>query len=767
MISHDAWTKKRILLALHACVAVILGVLIWIYPPTVGRTVWVLAPWLAYAAGTAGLVLVPVRTFAERRFDIMFLTSEGLLVGAMAAGYFRSEAWLFYPLLLLTVLLAALARRLPWALAMAAAVAISHGILTLGGEADDWGVLILQTALLLVTAGVVGYLAEEVGREEVSAELVDNALEISTILAGALEADEVYERATELLARLFRAGRVAVILVPPGGTTGQVAAGIDGGERVREVEIDLERYPEIRTALERRGPVVIGRAGYHPDMADVRSALPDRVREASILVTPIFQDDEPRGVVFVRLEGGGRLFTDHEIRLCRFMADAAGRALHRAEEFAEVAEAARRDGLTGLYNVRIFHRRLGEEVERADRSGASLSLLMIDLDYLKRVNDTYGHLAGDAVIRQIGMILGSHIRSIDTVARYGGEEFALLLPETGAERAFVVADRLRARVERTDFAVSPDPVTISIGVATYPDDATTPTDLLHKADQALYASKDRGRNRTTPYARAGPREMVGSRPGSAGSEDALTATLREALAGLETGPDPSHRADVVTSLASVMQARDPAAFEELRTVATLCDLLLAHLPLSERQRQTVRAACLLRDVGKMGIPDDLLQKRDFLTRDEYRRVREHPETGARIMAPLTGFEGVVPLIRHHHERWDGKGYPNGLKGEEIPYGARIVGLIDAFHAMLHRRPYADRLRGLRYATEEVRRNAGTQFDPELAERLLSVVENNGDILATLIPPPEGDPLAPEGMPATRDAPPGPLMPDLGASTGTA
>ncbi|HUP20868.1 MAG TPA: diguanylate cyclase, partial [Gemmatimonadota bacterium] len=699
-----------------------------------------------YATGTALLVALPRHHFTGRRFDFVFLASEGLLVGWLAAAYFRGGAWVFYPMLLLTVLLATLARRLSWALIMAAAVAAGHAILVVGSGSFEWGVLLLQTALFLTTAGVVGYLAEELGREEVSAELVDNALEISTLLAGALDEKEVYDRACELLARLFRAGRVAIILIDRETGGAEVVAGMDRGERVQDLTIDIDRYPEIRTAIERRAPVVIGRADRDPDMAPVRGALPHRARRASLLVTPILQEGEPRGVVSVRLEGGGRLFTDHDIKLCRFMADAAGRALGRADEMAEVAEAARRDGLTGLYNVRVFHRRLADEVERTDRAGGRLSLVMVDLDHLKSVNDTYGHLAGDAVIRQTAMILAGHVRGIDTVARYGGEEFALLLPDTGAERAQVVAERLRARIERAEFGVIRQPLSVSIGIATYPDDATTPTDLLHKADDALYHSKNHGRNRVSAFARIDPGDLgiaAGSVPGLQilrEKEDDMTSLLLEALG--EASSDADRESDVVAGLTAALHERDPQSAEHLRTVATMAELFLANLALSGRERRSIHLACLLRDVGKLAIPEEILQKKGFLTREEYRQVREHHEIGARVLAPLPGLDAIVPSVRHHHERWDGKGYPDELRGEEIPYGARIVGLIDAFHAMIRRRPYADRSRGLRYASEEIRRNAGTQFDPDLAATFLFVVDTNRDILSTLVeeePAPASDP----------------------------
>jgi response regulator RpfG family c-di-GMP phosphodiesterase len=288
----------------------------------------------------------------------------------------------------------------------------------------------------------------------------------------------------------------------------------------------------------------------------------------------------------------------------------------------------------------------------------------------------------------------------------------------------------------------------------------TPSDLLHKADVALYASKFNGRNRATrfgaPVGEGAAFADAATAPDRPLSDDSTVRQVREALSGLAENRNLMRHLDVIAALTNVMRARDPRAIEALRDVSTITELFLAHLPLPERSRWTIHVACLLRDIGKLSISDDVLQKQDFLTREEYEIVRRHPVVGARIVEPLKGLDEAVPLIRHHHERWDGKGYPEGLTGDKIPYGARIVGLVDAFYAMLRKRPYADRARGLRYAREEIRRNAGTQFDPDLAQRFLDLVDANRDILSTLVDDAEGEssgPVAPPEPRALRSAPP--------------
>ena len=737
MLITRSWNKKATLIALRLCIAATTGVLLILYPPSAGLSVWLLAPWAAYFASTFVYLVIPAHWFRRRRFDITFVAVELALLGTIFAVYGGSESWFFYPLFLMTVLLAALARRLAWALGLGFAVAVALALILIDSGTTQIGAIILQVGTLLTTAGIIGYVTEELGHEEMLSSQFESALEVSTLLAEAIEVESVYERLTEVLGHLFHASRVAVILAKPGETTGRIVSAIDASEMIEDLEIDIERYPEIQLAIDEQRTVVIERPEKDINLERVRRYLPPRATGATILVTPIRQGNDVLGVVFVRLEQSYRAFSDQEIRFCRLMADIAGKAIQRADHLAEVSEAARRDPLTGLYNVRAFRQALTDEIVRSQRTEAAFSLAMIDIDFMKHINDTYGHPAGDQVLRNVAAVLTEEVRQVDVVARYGGEEFAVLLAEASGPRAMVVAERLRQRIEARHHDGVREAVTVSIGLAAYPDDASSCTDLIRAADQALYASKHQGRNRIMRYNETNSisenedpeafdraREL---RP----HDSTVIRAVRDALDGFHDNQPIMRQMGAVASLVTLMRARDPSALEHLSDTATLARLFLSHLTVDDRERATIHLACLLRDIGQTALGGTILNKQDSLTREEYEAIREHPVIGAQIVAPLRGLDAIVPFIRYHHERWDGQGYPDGLTGNAVPYGARIVGLIDALHAMLMTGPGASRSHGVDYAREEIARNGGTQFDPELAERLVFVIDSNRDAIDAL------------------------------------
>lgn len=379
----------------------------------------------------------------------------------------------------------------------------------------------------------------------------------------------------------------------------------------------------------------------------------------------------------------------------------------------KLIERANTDSLTGLYNHRCFQERLRSELKRAERYSRPFSVVMIDIDHFKTLNDTHGHPVGDNVLREVASILQSQVRKdIDFVARYGGEEFALILPETDAENAMVCAEQLRKAVENHSFLGKNGetvPITISLGVAQYPIHSSEREGLIIAADLALYQSKSTGRNRTSVF-----------------SNDSRADRNR----------DPYNlylllQATDMSTLEAMAAAVDTKGLREpgfSKAVVAHAVALAREIGLSEQEQRDIRVAALLHDIGKLGIPDTILNKREPLTPDELNIIRSHPSIGYAIVQRSEHLKSILPGILHHHEWWDGTGYPSGQKGEEIPIFARIIAVVDSYHAMMTERPHA-RARTSEEAKTEIRRCAGTQFDPKIVRAFLRVLESEEKLAA--------------------------------------
>jgi diguanylate cyclase (GGDEF)-like protein/putative nucleotidyltransferase with HDIG domain len=396
------------------------------------------------------------------------------------------------------------------------------------------------------------------------------------------------------------------------------------------------------------------------------------------------------------------------------------------EAHATIQKQALTDALTGLPNHRAVMDQFTKELERAGRYGRPLSLLFFDADRFKRVNDTYGHTAGDAVLHQIGERAGKVLRGGDTIGRFGGEEFVILLPEADVREASVVAERIRTTVAAEPVAACEVEggivTTVSIGLATYPDDGDSEQVLLSQADQAMYVAKRLGRNqvRTAEQARTmsadlewmalfqeeGQREAM-QREGIAPEQLRETYTLR-----------------IVCSLLSLLEGRDQQMSAHAYAVSDLATALAHEMGLEAKDVTRIGLAALLHDIGKVAIPDRLLQKASLLSSAEHALLQEHAALGAQILEANPFLSDLMPAVQHHHERWDGDGYPDGLRGVDIPLPARIIAVAEAYDAMQRDYPYRAR-RFPEEALAEVQHGAGVQFDPAVVQALSTVLANQG------------------------------------------
>lgn len=375
-----------------------------------------------------------------------------------------------------------------------------------------------------------------------------------------------------------------------------------------------------------------------------------------------------------------------------------------AEHHKKAKEMANTDGLTGLKNHGHFQRYLHHEVDRARRYERPLSLIMIDLDFFKQVNDKFGHQKGDAVLKHVGRILREECRDVDFVARYGGEEFVIVMPETTAPSAIDAANRLREKVEMLYLEVNlPEHQTgASFGVADFPDCAADNTSLIAAADGALLFAKRQGRNRVSYFRDLSDAELSGD------DLDSLNSRLEGA--GFQT----------IRVLAKAVDVRDQYPEHDMNNLSRVATSLARELSFTPDQVEALILATKLHDIGKIGIPKKILQKTDHLLPEELEILRQHPQMGEQILQEANTVKDLIAAVLYHHERWDGKGYPEGLHGEEIPLMARIVGILDAYRAMRSDRPYSKAL-SVNEAIAELRSAAGSQFDPTLVEKFVQLL----------------------------------------------
>ncbi len=366
---------------------------------------------------------------------------------------------------------------------------------------------------------------------------------------------------------------------------------------------------------------------------------------------------------------------------------------------AKLYDAARNDPLTGITNRRGFREQLDLELERARRAGGEMTVVSGDIDHFKEVNDRGGQQAGNHVLKRLAEVLEAHRRKLDLVARVGGEEFALVLPDAGGMEAFAICERLRVAVQSA-FEQDLVPVTISFGLASFPSQGETAASLLRASEEALHAAKQSGRDRTVLYS---------------------TALQAGALA------DPGARdvagerfVALVVDLAEAVDLRFSGSARHSETVGRYSAMMARELGLSEPRVERVQLAGMLHDIGKVAVPDRILGKPGKLSDEEFEIIRGHPEFGAQILEHPR-LADVREWVGAHHERPDGRGYPRGLVGKEIPLEARILAVADAYEAMTSDRSYRSSI-GHEEARAELQRCAGTQFDEQVVAALLRVLE---------------------------------------------
>lgn len=393
------------------------------------------------------------------------------------------------------------------------------------------------------------------------------------------------------------------------------------------------------------------------------------------------------------------------------------RQLQRLDQQRIEGDLAYRDKLTGLLNRRAFDHALETEFARASLSARSLALIFIDLDHFKACNELHGHRVGDVVLQMVATRFTKVLRDANAIYRFGGEEMVVLLPQADERAAMVVAEQLRATLHTALRCAEQSlqgealtlpmniRVTASLGVAIFPADAANIAELVKHADAAMYLSKRMGRDRVSAarYITAAMSNLT---------THAYTAQASSAYLAVD---------DLAAALATALAARDGGTGEHADRLIHMTEVVIREMGHDEQDAHFAGVAARLHDIGKLGISDAVLLKPGPLNDSEWDEMRRHPAIGAQILNDCGGMlSSVGHIVEAHHERWDGTGYPHGLKGEAIPLAARVIAVIDAFDAMTSDRPYRNAM-PLEDATHELQHNAGTQFDPLVVAILLNIV----------------------------------------------
>jgi diguanylate cyclase (GGDEF)-like protein/putative nucleotidyltransferase with HDIG domain len=534
------------------------------------------------------------------------------------------------------------------------------------------------------------YLQEQLRKREQELSLINR---LATVITSSLNIGEVYGAFIAELKDVIDVDWATIVLIEGDELrfevlSTEVGSAWQAGEKIPLEGTGTEWVAKRKKAL------------FEPDLAKNRrfrtgdAHLKQGIR--SIVYLPLVVKGEAIGSLIVASHRPNA-YAPGQVHLLERLASQIAVPVENSRLYAKAEQRARVDELTGLFNRRHFDERLGEEIDRNSRHGGMLSLIFLDLDFFKAYNDKHGHIAGDKVLAQIGQLIEKSIRNIDIAFRYGGDEFAVLLPQSEADNAFVVAERVRGKIA-SEMRKKNLRITISLGLASWPSDGVTSDELINAADRALYYTKQTGGNRTCVASK-----ML---PSLTETAEMSAATEKEAMS-------------IIYALAATIEARDPFTYGHSRKVSSYAVALAEAIGLPSEKVAVISTAALLHDIGKIGIPDEVLNKVGKLEAETWELIQSHAKLSATIVGHVISLVSCLPAILHHHERWDGTGYPSRLKGEAIPIEARILAIADAFDAMTSSRPYREPL-SYKKVLDELKRCSGTQFDPKLVEAFLPI-----------------------------------------------
>ena len=448
------------------------------------------------------------------------------------------------------------------------------------------------------------------------------------------------------------------------------------------------------------------------------------MQKSPAYLIPMISVNKSIGVVILGKEGGS-----FNYELLSFFSNFLAMYLHNAELLTKTNKFANTDNLTSLYNHRGFQEVLSSEIQKAEENKTSLSVVMLDVNNISKINRELGHAKGDEVIKLLAEKVKQNIRPSDSAGRYGGDEIAIIMPNTDTSEAKYLAEYITYTLSCC-FVDDVGPVKVSVGISTYPEATRDQEKLLILAEQAMYISQAKGYiegmsaivsstdfNFWDDMALNSFAEILAKRHSSIGinfEEELLKNFHNEQISSK------NHLMEMATSLAGAIDAKDPYTKDHSTSVSRYSEALARAVNLPEEEVERIKLGALLHDVGKIGIPESVLKKPDKLSDEEWEIMKQHPTIGAeKVLEPNEALRDLIPIVKYHHERVDGKGYPEQLKGEQIPLAARIVSVADAYHALISDRPYRKGM-PIEKACAILKDGAGVQWDPDLVRRFIEI-----------------------------------------------